>query len=132
MPEMCIKCDKGFACKTDLKTHMVKVHQKEQKYKKHKYNVKSEIKEWHSSKCTEIFFSHNEFLSHMTVHESYIKQEVKVASKAAFKPHGMYCLSSKKDFAGRKQLEEHFSKVHAEGKFKCETLSVRINLTCIL
>ena len=51
MPEMCIKCDKGFACKADLKTHVVKVYQKEQKYKKHKYNVKLEIKEWHCSKC---------------------------------------------------------------------------------
>ena len=76
MPEMCIKCDKGFACKADLKTHMVKVHQKEQKDKKHKYNVKSEIKEWHCSKCMGVFSSHNELLSHMTVHESYIKQEV--------------------------------------------------------
>ena len=108
MPEMCVKCDKGFACKADLKTHVVKVHQNEQKYKKCKYNVKLEIKEWHCSKCTEVFSLHNELLSHMTVYESYIKQEVKVASNATFKPHGMYCLSCKKDFARKKTIGRTF------------------------
>ena len=63
---------------------------------------------------------HNNLLSHMTVHETYVRQEVKVSMKASFKPHGTYCLSCNKDFAGKKELDEHFSKVHAEGKLKCE------------
>ena len=45
MPELCMKCDKGFACKSDLKAHMVKVHQKEAKYKRRRYNVNTTTKE---------------------------------------------------------------------------------------
>ena len=46
-----------------------------------KYNVKSEIKEWHCSKCTEVFSLHDNLLSHITVHETYVKQEVKVSTE---------------------------------------------------
>ena len=69
----------------------------------------------------ELFEMHNDLLTHMKIHETYMKQEVKVLKRGTFKPHGTYCLACNDKFSSRKELQDHYSKNHAEGTLKCET-----------
>ena len=113
----CIKCNDKFSTKQQLTTHMIKKHQKDEKYKKRKYALSRKVTTWKCGTCCRGFKSTAALADHTVTHQTYVKKEHTETSTT--KPYGTYCVTCCRNFASKADLRTHFKEEHEKNKVKC-------------
>ena len=110
----CIKCNDKFSTKQQLTTHMIKKHQKNEKYKRRKYALSRKVTTWKCGTCCKGFKSMAALADHTVIHQTYVKKEHTETSTT--KPDGTYCVTCCRNFASKADLHTHFKEEHEKNK----------------
>ena len=120
LPKKCAVCKAKFANSKDLTDHMIREHQKDQKFKK-KIIAKSVKKlKFSCTKCEAKFTDKTDYIEHVKSHDGKKKSGKPSGSTYNVKPHGTYCLKCENDFNSASHLKKHYEKVHLKDRKICD------------
>ena len=115
----CAICKLKFVSSQDLSKHMIKEHQKEQKFKKKKIVPSVKKLKFNCTKCEAKFSEHTDYIEHVKSHDGKRKSGKPSGSTYNVKPHGTYCLKFEKDYNSTSALKKHYDKVHMKDHKVC-------------
>ena len=122
LPHKFVKYRKEFANQSDLREHMIKEHQKEQKEKKKKPSTSTAYLKFNfkCGQCNAQFTDKQDYIDHVKSHSQQKKSGKLSGSRYNVKPHGTYCLKCNKDFKNPLKLKQHYKKVQDNDRKICD------------